>query len=102
MRLRCTLVELGQRMSAEELGLWIAYDDTQPFGDPHLEQAVALLQAALHNGPTPRKDKRHWVPRDFLVRDPWAPPPEAPRRRGKRDRGPSLDQIRAHMGRKKA
>lgn len=79
--MRCTLDELGERMSAEEFGLWLAWFDQEPCDPASHAQMWAQHMAALCNGLLARKDKRAFTPADFLPGDRWqvqddAPPPK--------------------------
>ncbi len=76
--LGCTVAELGDRMSSEEFGLWLAYRELQPFGPLQLMPMLAEVLAGLANGQSPRKDKRGWRADDFIAPKRWAVPPAPP------------------------
>lgn len=72
--LGCTLHELGERLTGEEFGLWLALLEVEPMGPAQLMVSVAELKAELRNGPVGRKDGRHWMASDFMDVDRWQPP----------------------------
>lgn len=74
--LRCTVAELGQRMSASEFGLWLAFNAVEPILPGTELHLWARQMAAVHNGPMLKRDKTPWKAADF-VGELWAsPPPE--------------------------
>jgi hypothetical protein len=75
-----TVEELGDSMSGEEFGLWLAMLEVEPMGAPAVLPAMAELKAELRNGPLAHPAKRLWAPGDFLDVNRWAPPaaPAAP------------------------
>lgn len=76
--LRCTLDELGARMSAQEFGWWLAWFDQEPCDPASLAQMWSQQMAALYNGPLTRRDKRMFRADDFLPSDRWRQEPDAP------------------------
>ncbi len=47
--LGCTLFELGQRMSAQEFGLWAALYAREPFGDVRGDLQAGVVAATVAN-----------------------------------------------------
>lgn len=75
----CTLEELGERMSAEEFGLWSAFLDSEPIGPAGAFAALAELLAALANGPLqPPQGRKSFRAQDFIDVNRWQPPEQAP------------------------
>lgn len=75
LALHCTVEELGNRMSAQEFGRWLAYFDEEA-SDPSSQPVLwSRLMSVLANGSLARKDKKPFTPEDFLPRR-WVPPPE--------------------------
>lgn len=73
--MRCTVDELGERMSAHEFGLWLTWLEREPC-DPVSElQRWASLMAGTANGPMTKRDKALFTRADFLAADRWKPPP---------------------------
>jgi hypothetical protein len=69
---------LGKRMSAEEFGEWKAFYAAEDLYPAAQRLRHAQLVAAIHNGELRRQDKRLWSASDFMLTDPWAPPPVVP------------------------
>lgn len=71
--MRCPVGELGERMTAEEFGLWLAWLENEP-----ADAAVlwASLMAAIANGPMRKRDKSNFTAADFLSPERWQAPPE--------------------------
>lgn len=88
----CTVDELGERMSSEELALWLARWRIEPFGPHTLMRVLAEVLAALANGPLERRDKRLWQPTDFFDPRCWQAAREASRRE------PTIDELRRAFG----
>lgn len=80
VQLHCTLEELGGRMSSEEFGLWLTFQEEEPIGPAAMLPALCELLAALANGPLqPPKNRKVWNSADFMgarwqSRAPVAPP----------------------------
>lgn len=47
--LGCTLAELGQRMTAQEFGLWAALYAREPFGDVRGDLQAGIVAATVAN-----------------------------------------------------
>jgi hypothetical protein len=85
----CTLEELGERMSAEEFGLWLEFLDVEPVGPASLPPMLAAVLAALANGPLqPPNGKKKFLAQDFIDLARWDAPPTGPVE-------PSAEQIEA-------
>jgi hypothetical protein len=69
--------ELGECMSAQEFGLWLAWFDQEPCDPASFAQMWAQQMAALCNGPLTRRDKRMFSSEDFLPADRWKDEPDA-------------------------
>lgn len=75
----CTLEELGERMSAEEFGLWIEFQNEEPIGPQAHWLWLAEILASLANGPLkPPAGSKSFSASDFLKRmEFWQPPAAA-------------------------
>lgn len=90
----CTLEELGERMSAEEFGLRLAFEEEEPQGSRALEIAVSQVRAALANGALkPRPGRTSFAPVDFYPSSRWQP--QAP---ADQVREPTAQEIEARFG----
>jgi hypothetical protein len=49
LALGCTLGELGQRMTAQEFGLWAAFYGMEPFGEARADLRSAIVAATVAN-----------------------------------------------------
>lgn len=90
----CTLSELGERMSAEELGWWLAMLETEWIGPQRQSQLLAMIAMGVRNGPVqgPNGKGSLWQLSDVLPADRWQPPPP-------KSKGPSLSAIKAWFSR---
>ena len=71
----CTLEELGDRMSAEEFGLWLEFLEVEPIGPASMLPLLAEVLSALANGPLKAPRGRNaYSPSDFLDTARWQPP----------------------------
>lgn len=87
--LGCTVAELGDRLSADEFGLWrawLAEHQAAPEAQPAL---MAQLIAAVMNGPLTRADKQFFKATDFLPQ-PWPAPAPPPKRLTRREMAAAL------------
>jgi hypothetical protein len=68
--------ELGERMTAEEFGWWLAMLDTEWIGPQRQAQLLAHIAAGVRNGPVqgPSGKDSLWNLSDFIDPDRWAPP----------------------------
>ena len=74
----CPVAEVGQRITADEFGLWRTWMAEHGL-TPELRPAlVAQLIAATLNGPLQRKDKQLFKGTDILPL-PWPEPAKAPK-----------------------
>ena len=72
--MHCTVEELGGRMSSEEFGLWLTFNEEEPIGPASLLPALCELLAALANGPLqPPRNRKVWSAADFMGAR-WLPP----------------------------
>lgn len=78
--LKTTTGHLEQCLSAQEFTRWCVWLEAEQIGPEWDALRHAELLAALHNGPMKRADgtSRPFTVREFLRRDPWAPPPPTP------------------------
>ena len=60
-----TVAELGQRMSARELGEWIALSRLEPFGDARADLRAGIVASAVVNVHRSRDDEP-LTPDDFM------------------------------------
>lgn len=89
----CTLEELGDRMSAEEFGLWEVFNEEEPIGPTAFALAVAQIRTAIANGPLqPPQGRKSFSAIDFYP-ERWQPEPRA-------NAGPSMEQIAGLFGAK--
>lgn len=84
------LHELGEQMTAEEFGLWLAFFDEEPLS-PGLTGALAEVMLALHAGLMPKKPG--WTLADFLPTRWKKPEPKV--------HVPSVDELRAFVSRRR-
>jgi hypothetical protein len=90
--MHCTLAELGDRMSAEEFGLWIEFLDVEPFGPASQPYMLAAVLAALANGPLqPPPGKKKFRASDFIDLARWEPASAGPVE-------PTAEQIESLFG----
>ena len=88
MHLGMTVEELGERMTAEEFGLWMAYAELEGWQPGAEAIHTAELLATVYNGPCkPPGNRKAWSLRDFLPRLPWEPK--------KKPFVPTIDDLRA-------
>ena len=75
-QMHCTLEELGERLSAEEFGLWIEFLENEPIGPASTLSMLAEVLCALANGPLkPPPGRKSFQAADFFDATRWAPPP---------------------------
>lgn len=83
-----SLHELGETVTAEEFGLWLAFFEKEPMGPAQLMPALAEIRAAMANGPLKAPQGRLWSSDDFFDAKRWvAAPAEA------QPSGPTRDQL---------
>lgn len=77
--LKCTVSELGERMTAEEFGWWIAMLDMEWISPQRQSQLMAHVVAGVRNGPVqgPHGKDSLWNIQDIIDPDRWAPPQPA-------------------------
>lgn len=93
-QMACSLEELGERISAEEFGLWLAFNDEEPLGATALQIAVAQIRAAIANGPLqPPGGRKSFSASDFFSKRWEAVEAAAPRE-------PTPEEIEAYFNRK--
>jgi hypothetical protein len=72
--MNCTLAELGERMSAQEFGLWSTFLENEPMGPASMLAMLAEVLAALANGPLRApKGRGAFRAADFLDATRWQP-----------------------------
>lgn len=49
LALGCTLAELGERMTSQEFGLWIAYHQIEPFGEVRADLRAGIVASTVAN-----------------------------------------------------
>jgi hypothetical protein len=91
----CTVQELGQRMTAEELGWWQTMIEQEWMGPAKMARLLAHIAAGIRNGPVkgPDGDKSVWQVDHFIPADRWDPP------KPERDEAVGIDEVKEWFSR---
>jgi hypothetical protein len=88
--MRCSVEELGERISAREFGEWQVFMRLEEMHPAAERLRHGQLLATMLQGPSTRASGKPWAASEFITTDPWAESAPVPSTRRQR-----LLQIKA-------